>query len=701
MIAWVLANLRNLAGRKMERFFRARYWAAMRPDVHTVTAAIVGLFICVSVWYLTFASEHRAYELEFAGRANNQRTILQNGINNYWDKLIAVRALFDFDASVSRTEFESFAKSLLEGHPAILNLSWLPLVKREERAAHEREALRDGLANYHIRTIAPDGTLPVSPEHDEYVPKFYSTEARDSPVYGLDIKDGGAREQALDQIRDRNILSTSPPIMLHIGNGDRRGFWAGIPVYALGKPHDTTEERHRNLRGIVQGVFQVGVMIDSIFGDVKTPARLYVFAPGASPDDKPLYSRSQFDFDRIEPRSQAQLAMGLHRSYPVDIGDRQWTMVLTPESAAASSSIVARHRLSTIVLVCGLLLSGALTAFIFTTRRYAQNIETAQNRIARQNLRFDAALNNMTQGLLMYDSDGKLSVTNKRMAQIFEMPWDAWHTAAIGTTPLQSLQVAYELTKVGMKNPQRVLGELQAILASGKPNRIVFERQNGRSYSSLCSPMPDGGFVITFNDITERRHAEEKIAHMAHYDALTDLLNRGQFNEKMNDLLRGTARRRRIAVVSMDLDRFKHVNDSLGHPLGDKLLQAVAGRMRACVRDIDIVARLGGDEFAIVQASFEGPGDTVNLARRLIDAVSAPYQIDGHRITVGTSIGIAIAPQDGTDPELLMKNADAALYRAKASGGDTYRFFNEEFESCFHRPRAARAHEPTRRRVHA
>jgi len=696
----VPANLRNLADKKMKRFFRAKFWARMRPDVHTVTAAIAGLFISVSVWYLTLASEHRAYEAEFSGRANNQRTILQSGIDNYWDKLFAVRALFDSDASVSRTEFESFAKSLLEGHPAILNISWLPLVKREERAAHEREALRDGLADYHIRAIAPDGTLPISPEHDEYVPKFYSTEARDSPVYGLDNNDGGGREQALNRIRDGNILSTSPPLMLHIGDGDRRGFWAGIPVYAQGRPHDTPEERHRNLRGIVQGVFQIGVMIDGIFGDVRTPVRLYVFAPGAAADDEAFYFRSRFDSNPIEPRSQAQLAHGLYRSYSIDIGDRQWTMMLTPEPAAASSSVLARDQLSTIVLICGLLLSGALTAFVFTTRRYSQHIEAAQNRIARQNVRFDAALNNMTQGLLMYDRDGKLSVTNRRMAQIFGMPWDAWQATAIGTTPLQSLQVAYELTNVGMKNPQRVLGELQAILASGKPNRIVFERQNGRSYSSLCSPMPDGGFVITFNDITERRHAEEKIAHMAHHDALTDLLNRGQFYDKMNEFLHGTARRRRIAVLSMDLDRFKHVNDSLGHPIGDKLLQAVAGRMRACVRDIDVVARLGGDEFAVVQTSFDGPGDAVILAGRLIDAVSAPYQIDGHRITVGTSIGIAIAPQDGTEPELLMKNADAALYRAKG-GGNAYQFFNDEFENGFRRHRTAQPQGPPRRRVHA
>ncbi len=299
-------------------------------------------------------------------------------------------------------------------------------MKREERAAHEREALRDGLANYHIRTIAPDGTLPVSPEHDEYVPKFFSTEARDSPVYGLDNNDGGGREQALNRIRDGNTLSTSPPMTLHIGDGDRRGFWAGIPVYAQGKPHDTPEERHRNLRGIVQGVFQIGVMIDGIFGDVRTPVRLYVFAPGAAADDEAFYFRSRFDSNPIEPQIAGGAGAWPVPSYPIDIGDRQWTMMLTPEPAAASSSdscaSISFHRSFWFAVFCS---AARLRPSYSRHAATAQHIETAQNRIARQNVRFDAALNNMTQGLLMYDSNGKLSVTNRRMAQIFGMPWDA------------------------------------------------------------------------------------------------------------------------------------------------------------------------------------------------------------------------------------------------------------------------------------
>ena len=221
----------------MRRYLRTEYWMRMGPSAHTVSTAIVGLFVTLSVWYLTLTSEQRAFELEFAGRANNQHTILQNGIGDYWDRLYAVRALFESSGHVTREEFETFARSLLENHPAIMNISWLPRVKRDERAAHEREGARDGLPDYHIRAIAEDGSLPISPVRDEYFPKFYSTEDRNSPVYGLDNQDGAGREQALGRIRDGDTLASSPPVTLHIGNGDRRGFWAGIPVYAPGRPH--------------------------------------------------------------------------------------------------------------------------------------------------------------------------------------------------------------------------------------------------------------------------------------------------------------------------------------------------------------------------------------------------------------------------------------------------------------------------------
>ena len=661
----------------MMRFLNQKYRELARVVFPTLVAGFSGLFVTMAMWHLTAEAEHRQYEIEFAGRANNHRTVLQRGIDDYWDSMYAVRAFFDASETINRGQFEDFAKSLLKDRPAILNLAWLHRVKHDQRAVHESEGVRDGLPNYRIRAIAPDGSLPAAPKKDEYFPKFYSTEDRNSRVYGLDNMDGGIRQQTVYRIRDGNLLSTSPPIVLHIGKGDRRGFWAGIPVYARGQPHETVEDRRRNITGIVQGVFQVGVMIDTILGEVKSPVRLYLYPPGASGSDPPIYSKSRFDHSDIEARSQSQLAADMHRSYPIDMGDRQWTAMITPDPGAPATA--DHHKSSTIVLICGLLFTSGLVAFVAMTRRYTRKIEAARENIETQNMRFDAALNNMTQGLLMYDHRGRLSVTNKRMADLFGMPWERWKTLAIGTTPQESLQVSFGLTSVGMKNPSQVLGELQAILESKKPGRIVFERNNGRTYSSLCSPMADGGFVVTFNDFTERRRAEEKISHMAHYDTLTDLANRAYFQEKLDALLAGIPVQTRFAVFSLDLDHFKTVNDTLGHLAGDKLLQAVAARMRACVRDSDSIARLGGDEFAVLQVPSEQIADATSLAKRLIASVSAPYQIDGHEVIIGVSIGIAIAPADGATSQQLMKKADKALYRSKGTGGNSYRFVSEEF----------------------
>ena len=319
-----------------------------------------------------------------------------------------------------------------------------------------------------------------------------------------------------------------------------------------------------------------------------------------------------------------------------------------------------------------------------TEREFA--IATIEN----QNLQFDVALNNMAQGLLMFDNAGELIVYNRRFVQMLDLPTEQWKASALGLTVLQIIDLADRLTNVSMKNKLQNVAELQNILSNRQAGTLVFELTNGRTYSVSCSPMPDGGFVITLDDTTEQRRIQDQISHMAHFDALTDLPNRVHFYEAMERLLmRGPqSGPPPFAVLSLDLDHFKSVNDTLGHPIGDKLLQAAAARMRAAVRDADIVARLGGDEFAIAQTTFERPHDAISLATRLIDAMSAPYQLDGHQVIAGASIGIAIAPGDGTDPDQLVKSADLALYRSKADGGNVYRFFEAQMDARMQKRRA-------------
>ena len=298
-----------------------------------------------------------------------------------------------------------------------------------------------------------------------------------------------------------------------------------------------------------------------------------------------------------------------------------------------------------------------------------------------KNLRFDTALNNMVQGLLMFDSAGALIVSNRRFNEMFGLPPEQWQASALGLTVLQIIDLAERLTNLAMKNKSQIVTELQNILDRRQASAVVFELTNGRTFCASCSPMADGGFVITFEDTTEQRRTQDQISHMAHYDALTDLPNRTLFYQKMEELLGRVPQGGNFGVFSLDLDHFKSVNDTLGHQIGDKLLQAVAERMRGCIRETDTVARLGGDEFAILQAKFGSPADATALAARLIKAVSAPYQLGGHQVSVGTSIGIAIAPGDGIDPNQIMKNADLALYRSKADGGGKYRFFEAQMDA--------------------
>jgi len=212
-------------------------------------------------------------------------------------------------------------------------------------------------------------------------------------------------------------------------------------------------------------------------------------------------------------------------------------------------------------------------------------------------------------------------------------------------------------------------------------------RTHGRRYVTskkliIRDGMGQPQYVLgMIEDVTARKLSEERIAHLAHYDALTDLPNRLFFRQQLEQALKRVRRGEQIAVLYLDLDKFKGVNDTLGHQGGDELLKAVAERLRGCLRETDIVARLGGDEFAIVQTAVERLSDVTDLVKRIHDAIRAPCEVLGHQLASDTSIGIAMAPDDGTEPDQLLKNADLAMYGAKADGRGTYRFFEAEMDA--------------------
>ena len=303
--------------------------------------------------------------------------------------------------------------------------------------------------------------------------------------------------------------------------------------------------------------------------------------------------------------------------------------------------------------------------------------KNANEQIQKQKMQLDMAVTNMSQGLLMFDSSARIVICNQRFVQMYGLLPEV---VKPGCT-LQQLVDHRKAVGSFTSNPREYVDEILTAIAQGNPSNQTVETGNGRTIQITNQPMQDGGWVETHEDITERRKAEAKISHMALHDALTSLPNRLFFREQMEDRLAHLGRDEKFAVLCLDLDQFKSVNDTLGHPLGDKLLRQVGERLRGCLGEGDTVARLGGDEFAILQSGTTEPTETTLLMARLIEVIGKPFDLDGHQVVIGVSIGVTLAPTGGADPDQLLKNADMALYRAKAGGRGTYRFFEPEMDA--------------------
>jgi diguanylate cyclase (GGDEF)-like protein len=292
-------------------------------------------------------------------------------------------------------------------------------------------------------------------------------------------------------------------------------------------------------------------------------------------------------------------------------------------------------------------------------------------RLAAERRQLSVAVNNIPQGLVLYDSSARIIICNQPYIEMFGLSPDV---AKQGCTMQRLIQHRKETGSFD--------GDVDAFCSAiirnvslGKATRQLTEAPGGRAIEIVNRPLKAGGWVAMIEDITERTRAEEKIAHLAHYDALTDLPNRALFRERLEQALKAVRPGEQLAVLYIDIDEFKGVNDALGHAVGDELLKGVAERLSGCLNETDAAARLGGDEFAVIQSSIKNPSETIQLVEGIYAAIRAPFECAGHLITTDASIGIALAPGDGLDLDQLLRNADLALYGAKGDGRRTYRFF--------------------------
>jgi diguanylate cyclase (GGDEF)-like protein len=307
-------------------------------------------------------------------------------------------------------------------------------------------------------------------------------------------------------------------------------------------------------------------------------------------------------------------------------------------------------------------------------------------RFEEQANRFDIALNNMSHGLCMLDPQDRLQVWNERFLELLHLQNAP---VRVGMRISQLVRHSIRAGNHKAQSAKQVIRDLIHGLRHDKFDQFHTSPDGDRTIAVSRRMMSDGGSVVILEDVTERKRAQERITHLAKFDELTGLANRAQFRERINVMLADVhTRENSLTIHLIDLDRFKAINDTLGHPIGDKLLKEVAFRLSTVINPGDMITRFGGDEFVVLQAVTKLRQDAEWLAQRLARTLKEPFEIDGHRMDIGASIGIAMAPIDGVDADQLLKKADMALYAAKNGGGGGHRFFAMDMEEAVQERRA-------------
>ncbi len=360
------------------------------------------------------------------------------------------------------------------------------------------------------------------------------------------------------------------------------------------------------------------------------------------------------------------------------IAAAQLVFILLPVALGSALRMQPAYAVLSAITVLYLVSSIEITQYLginrlrllLTTREKGELAES----LAEQNVLFDATLNNMAIGLCMFDAEQQLRIANHRFSELFRIAPDE-------LAPGASIQHVMALARASDSNPVFAAAAQQRLLADPTAP-VVTTLADGRLISISHRPMPNGGIVATFEDVTEQRRAEERARFLATHDNLTGLPNRIVFSQEVSDAaLLGRHNGRKLAVMSVDLDRFKIINDTLGHAAGDSLLVEIAGRLKQCVRDSDVVARIGADEFMILLRDIADTEYVAGVARKMLAAIVKPLTVHGQECRVTASIGISLFPNDAQDEETLAKNADAAMYAAKEAGRNTFLLHSDEIKT--------------------
>jgi diguanylate cyclase (GGDEF)-like protein/PAS domain S-box-containing protein len=667
---------------------------------------LAGLSVTVLLFVAVSALEYSKSELDFQQRANRRAGAIQRGLDDTVEVVAVTNELFKSMDSVSRTQFRSFTRPLLQRYPFIQAFNYHRVLADADRAAFEALLRRD-YPGYSVHDMR-DGKPVPAPQRPGYVVVDYLEPMQNNEMaFGLDVANLPMRAAIQSAVASGQVTAT-PLMRLAQERGNQKGFVLLMPVYRAGAPTATPDQRRAAWTGSTGAVIRSTDLIEktlrgaALLDDPSLVVRVYT-GDDLRPDNL-IYSQGEPGLAlQGQPALRRWLALDYREVYTrtFNAAGKPWHVQVTP----LPLPFLALH-LGSLATLLG------CTLFTLLTAAYVQSLTQRSRRV-------QLLVDERTQALLLANQRLNQDIAaRKRTEQALQESEHRFRRLlALSSDWYWEQDAAFRFTSItggffdkGRLDPLRFIGRtrwdnLPGMLGTrwGRDHIAQLEARQPfsnleyslvgsdgvtRWFSTSGEPVFDDqgefrGYRGTGTEITERKLSEQRIHHIAHHDVLTGLPNRVLLQDRLTQAAAFANRSGHpLWVMLIDLDRFKFVNDSLGHKAGDLLLQTVAQRLQDSVRESDTVARLSGDEFVAILSEYPDAPLTLDVTQRIMRNVAQPVLLEGKEFFVTCSIGVAIYAADGGPAQHLIEHADIAMYRAKKMGRNNTQFYqpamNEE-----------------------
>lgn len=636
------------------------------------------LIIALGVTYLMWRNESQnvtnELQTDFDYRVYEVDTSISRYMKGYEQTLRGARGLFNASENVTMEEFRDYVKSLRleDNFPGVHGVGFSEIVPEGQKGQRLAAMRKRGFSS---GAVWPGDNLDIRGAVSYFVPFAGDEEAK----FGYNVYSDPRHRAAMDKARDSGEATNSGKLSLRPETGEREpvteGFLMYLPVYRRGAPHGTLAERRTNIVGWLYFPFHMIDLMPSILGDVSSDIDIEIHDGADILDETMMYDP---DVSGVGGNPHAKFKSASR----IRVAQHDWTVVIRSLYAFEARGTDGKPAIVAYAGV-GVSLLLALLAWLLARGR-AQALqaneeihrELIERKRVEEGLRLaSTVVRSVEEAVMVTDADNIIVAVNPAFTTITGYAAEE----VVGKTP--------RMLSSG-KHPPEFFKELWGTLLTVDSwhGEIYDRRKNGEFYVkwlSIKAVRDDNGklsnYVAVFSDITQRKASEQRMQHLAHHDVLTDLPNRMLFSDRLQQAL-VQARRdgTHLALMFLDLDKFKLINDQFGHVIGDLLLKEAARRLQNCVRGSDTVSRVGGDEFIVLLPSIDTQQDALQVAEKMRHALSQPFELSTQRIFISASVGVAVFPAHGSDEKALIKSADIAMYYAKANMRDNVQLYRPD-----------------------